>query len=166
MAAQRAGPFGKQGMTVRVGFDRPEAVRSRIALPRWSCARKEICSSLTHWRFFAAGFRLPHGARSARYIARRGRADHCPDVVLTVGEPPGDHEGLMDCPLAGPVGQLSRGTMADVGLDRAWVWMTNAVKKPQVQPSRQTLPTPEIDLGRDPGLPLVARAGVGLRPGR
>ncbi|AGT11019.1 UdgX family uracil-DNA binding protein [Paracoccus aminophilus] len=52
-----------------------------------------------------------------------------PDAALMVlGEAPGDREDLEGRPFVGPAGQLLRQVMAEVGLDPARLWMTNAVK--------------------------------------
>ena len=49
-------------------------------------------------------------------------------ALMIVGEQPGDQEDLTGRPFAGPAGQLLREIMAEVGLDPAQVWLTNAVK--------------------------------------
>ncbi len=48
--------------------------------------------------------------------------------VLMVGEQPGDQEDLAGRPFVGPAGQLLDRAMAEAGLDRQTVYMTNAVK--------------------------------------
>lgn len=49
-------------------------------------------------------------------------------VVAFVGEQPGDQEDRQGRPFVGPAGQLLDRAMADVGLDRKSVYVTNAVK--------------------------------------
>ena len=49
-------------------------------------------------------------------------------AIAFVGEQPGDQEDLQGRPFVGPAGQLLTRAMADVGLDRRKVYLTNAVK--------------------------------------
>ncbi len=52
-----------------------------------------------------------------------------PDArILMVGEQPGDQEDLAGRPFVGPAGQLLDRAMAEAGLDRRQVYVTNAVK--------------------------------------
>ena len=52
-----------------------------------------------------------------------------PDArILIVGEQPGDQEDLAGRPFVGPAGQLLDRAMAEAGLDRTQVYVTNAVK--------------------------------------
>jgi uracil-DNA glycosylase len=48
--------------------------------------------------------------------------------VMLVGEQPGDVEDREGAPFVGPAGQLLRRALAEVGLDPARVYLTNAVK--------------------------------------
>lgn len=48
--------------------------------------------------------------------------------LMLVGEQPGDHEDLSGRPFVGPAGQLLDRSMAAAGIDRAAVYLTNAVK--------------------------------------
>jgi len=48
--------------------------------------------------------------------------------VMMVGEQPGDQEDLAGRPFVGPAGQMLDRAMAEAGLDRQTVYMTNAVK--------------------------------------
>ncbi|MFE3836441.1 UdgX family uracil-DNA binding protein [Pseudogemmobacter sonorensis] len=48
--------------------------------------------------------------------------------LMIVGEQPGDREDLEGRPFIGPAGQVLRGAMAEVGIDPASAWLTNAVK--------------------------------------
>jgi DNA polymerase len=48
--------------------------------------------------------------------------------MLLVGEQPGDREDLEGRPFVGPAGQLLDRSLAEVGLDRGRVWVTNVVK--------------------------------------
>ncbi|WP_414615332.1 UdgX family uracil-DNA binding protein [Stenotrophomonas pavanii] len=48
--------------------------------------------------------------------------------VMVVGEQPGDVEDLSGRPFAGPAGQLLDRALAELGIDRATLYLTNAVK--------------------------------------
>ncbi|MDQ6699363.1 MAG: UdgX family uracil-DNA binding protein [Acidobacteriota bacterium] len=48
--------------------------------------------------------------------------------VMMVGEQPGDHEDLQGRPFVGPAGQLLDRALRDAEIDRAALYMTNAVK--------------------------------------
>ena len=49
-------------------------------------------------------------------------------AVMFVGEQPGDREDLAGRPFVGPAGKLLDQTLAQVGIDRATVYVTNVVK--------------------------------------
>jgi DNA polymerase len=48
--------------------------------------------------------------------------------LMLVGEQPGDQEDLAGHPFVGPAGKVLERAMAEAGLDRRKVWLTNAVK--------------------------------------
>src|SRR5262245_63423144 len=48
--------------------------------------------------------------------------------IMMVGEQPGDQEDLAGRPFVGPAGRLFDRAMADAGIDRSKVYVTNAVK--------------------------------------
>jgi uracil-DNA glycosylase family protein len=48
--------------------------------------------------------------------------------IALVGEQPGDEEDLVGEPFVGPAGRLLDDALSDVGLDRASIYVTNAVK--------------------------------------
>ena len=48
--------------------------------------------------------------------------------LMLVGEQPGDQEDLAERPFVGPAGRLLDGALADAGIDRGAVYLTNAVK--------------------------------------
>ncbi len=54
--------------------------------------------------------------------------------VMVVGEQPGDQEDLRGRPLVGPSGQLFDRALADMGWDRASLFITNAVKHFKYEP--------------------------------
>lgn len=48
--------------------------------------------------------------------------------IVFVGEQPGDQEDLQGKPFVGPAGKLLDGALAEAGIDRGEVYVTNAVK--------------------------------------
>ncbi|HJV76723.1 MAG TPA: UdgX family uracil-DNA binding protein [Noviherbaspirillum sp.] len=48
--------------------------------------------------------------------------------IMLVGEQPGDQEDRLGHPFVGPAGQLLDRALADAGIDRSMVYVTNAVK--------------------------------------
>lgn len=48
--------------------------------------------------------------------------------LMLVGEQPGDQEDLAGCPFVGPAGRLLGRALAEAGIDRGKVYLTNAVK--------------------------------------
>ncbi|RYD88746.1 MAG: DUF4130 domain-containing protein, partial [Sphingomonadales bacterium] len=54
--------------------------------------------------------------------------------IMIVGEQPGDQEDLAGKPFVGPAGRMLDRAMADAGIDRARVYVTNAVKHFKFQP--------------------------------
>src|SRR5437762_12183518 len=48
--------------------------------------------------------------------------------VMFVGEQPGDQEDLQGKPFVGPAGKLLAKALEDAGIDRAQIYVTNAVK--------------------------------------
>ncbi|MEJ0078967.1 MAG: UdgX family uracil-DNA binding protein [Alphaproteobacteria bacterium] len=58
-----------------------------------------------------------------------------PDApVVFVGEQPGDQEDLAGKPFVGPAGQMFDRALAEAGIDRARVYVTNAVKHFKFEP--------------------------------
>ena len=55
-------------------------------------------------------------------------------AILFVGEQPGDQEDLQGRPFVGPAGQLFDRALAEAGLDRERVYITNAVKHFKFEP--------------------------------
>ncbi len=49
-------------------------------------------------------------------------------AIMLIGEQPGDHEDIAGKPFVGPAGQLLDQALAEAGLDRAALYVTNAVK--------------------------------------
>ena len=57
---------------------------------------------------------------------------HAP--VMLVGEQPGDQEDLQGRPFVGPAGRILDRALADAGVDRSRVYVTNAVKHFKFEP--------------------------------
>ncbi len=58
-----------------------------------------------------------------------------PDArIMMIGEQPGDQEDLAGRPFVGPAGQLLDRAMAEAGLDRTQIYVTNAVKHFKFEP--------------------------------
>ncbi len=55
-------------------------------------------------------------------------AGPAPAAMMLVGEQPGDREDVAGQPFVGPAGQLLDQALAEAGIDRATVYVTNAVK--------------------------------------
>ncbi|KQS55772.1 DNA polymerase [Brevundimonas sp. Leaf363] len=69
--------------------------------------------------------------------------------LMIVGEQPGDHEDLSGQPFVGPAGQVLDAALAEAGIDRSDVYVTNAVKHFKHEPRgkrrlHKTPDTPEI----------------------
>jgi DNA polymerase len=69
--------------------------------------------------------RCPLWRRATQTVFGAGAADA--EIVL-VGEQPGDKEDIAGEPFVGPAGQLLRKALAESGLDRRRLYLTNAVK--------------------------------------
>ena len=69
--------------------------------------------------------RCPLHEMATQAVMGEGPADA---EVMFVGEQPGDQEDLAGRPFVGPAGQVFNAALAEAGLDRARVYVTNAVK--------------------------------------
>lgn len=58
--------------------------------------------------------------------------------LMLVGEQPGDQEDRAGAPFVGPAGQVLDGVLAEAGIDRARVYLTNAVKHFRFEPRGST----------------------------
>ncbi|HEY4528795.1 MAG TPA: UdgX family uracil-DNA binding protein, partial [Luteimonas sp.] len=65
-------------------------------------------------------------------VAGEGPADA---RIMVIGEQPGDQEDLAGRPFVGPAGQLFDRALAEAGLDRASLYLTNAVKHFKFRPT-------------------------------
>jgi len=63
--------------------------------------------------------------RSTQVVFGEGKAD---SKIMLIGEVPGDQEDRAGKPFVGPAGQLLDKALAEAGIDRGQVYVTNAVK--------------------------------------
>src|SRR4051812_31487828 len=54
--------------------------------------------------------------------------------IMLVGEQPGDKEDLAGKPFVGPAGQILNRALEEAGIDRAKIYVTNAVKHFKYRP--------------------------------
>lgn len=85
----------------------------------------------------------------------QGVAGEGPDAarIMLVGEQPGDQEDLQGRPFVGPAGQVLDAALAEAGLDRRRLFLTNAVKHFKFEPRgkrrlHQNPTSAEIDICR------------------
>ena len=69
--------------------------------------------------------------------------------IMLVGEQPGDKEDLAGKPFVGPAGQMLDRALAEAGIDRGKVYVTNAVKH------FKFVPRGKIRLHQKPGTPEI-----------
>jgi DNA polymerase len=60
----------------------------------------------------------------------------CPAPLMLMGEQPGDKEDLRGHPFVGPAGRVLDDALAEAGVDRSLVYVTNAVKHFKWLPAR------------------------------
>jgi len=94
--------------------------------------------------------RCPIHCNATQVVAGEGKADA---RIMLVGEQPGDREDLEGRPFVGPAGQLLDEALDEAGLDRAQLYITNAVKHFKFEPRgkrrlHQNPSTGEIDICR------------------
>jgi DNA polymerase len=75
--------------------------------------------------------RCPIGCNATQGVAGAGPADA---QIMLVGEQPGDQEDLQGRPFVGPAGQVLDQALAEAGLDRTRLFLTNAVKHFKYEP--------------------------------
>ena len=117
------------GMRVREMAEREHAAPKRripappLVLPSEDIRREESLAAL---RNAAQGCRAcPLWEPATQTVFGEGPEDA---RVLVLGEQPGDMEDLSGRPFVGPAGKLLDRALADLGIDRAQLYLTNAVK--------------------------------------
>lgn len=110
----------------------PPAFHHRLRVPEVVEETSAEAGSLDALRQQAATCtRCPIHCKATQTVFGEGPADA---RVMIVGEQPGDEEDLTGRPFVGPAGRLLNGVMAEAGLDRQSVYMTNAVKHFKYEP--------------------------------
>ena len=127
-AGQRAADMvHRQGELAAPAFhDRLAARRPAIREPAQIGAAGVMATDIDELREHAAACtRCPLHCNATRTVFGDGasRAD-----LMIVGEQPGDIEDLTGRPFTGPAGQLLDRTLAELGIEREKLWLTNAVK--------------------------------------
>jgi hypothetical protein len=85
--------------------------------------------------------------------------------VVLIGEQPGDQEDIQGHPFVGPAGKLLDRALADAGIDRADVYVTNAVKHFKFEERGKRRDTQEADPhGSASLLPLAGGGTTRDRP--
>jgi len=107
--------------------DRPAQAPQRRIPPRANAAAPAAdASSLDNLRGQAIACRqCPLWEQATQTVFGQGPADA---RVMVIGEQPGDTEDLRGQPFAGPAGQVLDRALAELGIDRAQLYLTNAVK--------------------------------------
>jgi DNA polymerase len=95
-----------------------------------------------------AAARLCKGCHLHEHATRTVFGEGPPDArMIMVGEQPGDIEDRRGAPFVGPAGKVLDRALAEAGLDRSEIWLTNAVKhfkfKPAAPGKRRIHATPD-----------------------
>jgi uracil-DNA glycosylase len=104
------------------------AARARAALPARAAAPATLAEAAAQ---AAACARCPLHGPATQTVWGEGPENA---ALMIVGEAPGDAEDLRGRPFAGPAGQVLDAALAMAGIDRAKVYLTNAVKHFRFQP--------------------------------
>lgn len=104
--------MGSHGAAAPDGTGSPAPVPERPTLPRLRAAVTE-CRACELWA----------GATQAVFGAGAARAQ-----TMLVGEQPGDREDVEGAPFVGPAGGVLDRALAEAGIDRGLVYVTNVVK--------------------------------------
>lgn len=105
-----------------VALRSPEAMQTGTALPRSLTDARRQAQSCT---------RCPLYKHATQTVFGEG-ASHAP--IMMVGEQPGDREDIEGHPFVGPAGKLLDRALADCGIDRGKIFLTNAVKHFKFEP--------------------------------
>ncbi|UUX96205.1 UdgX family uracil-DNA binding protein [Aquabacterium sp. J223] len=107
-------------------IDQPPTVTRRRLPAMAATAPAAPVAGLDALRRQAAGCTAcPLGARATQTVFSEGSADA---LAVLVGEQPGDQEDLQGRPFVGPAGRLLDRVLAELGLPRERLYLTNAVK--------------------------------------
>jgi uracil-DNA glycosylase family protein len=131
--------------------DAADPLMQRLQAMAGSAPRDTTAGGLAALAEEAAGCRrCPLWQKATQTVFGEGPADA---RLMLVGEQPGDSEDLAGRPFVGPAGQVLDRALAEAGIDRAAVYVTNAVKHFKFEPRgrRRIHATPdqgEIELCR------------------
>ncbi|MCO5730374.1 UdgX family uracil-DNA binding protein [Rhizobium sp. SSA_523] len=107
-------------------------LQERMAQDAAEELRQEPAGSLEAMRAAARGCTLcPLHCQATQTVFGEGAQDA---AAMIVGEQPGDQEDLAGRPFIGPAGKIFDGVLSDVGLPRARLYVTNAVKHFKYEP--------------------------------
>jgi uracil-DNA glycosylase len=84
-------------------------------------------------------------------------------AMVLVGEQPGDYEDVAGKPFVGPAGKIMDRALADAGIDRSQVYVTNAVKHFKWESRGKRRISPEAELARNRSVPSLAGGGTADR---
>lgn len=101
------------------------AARPAASLPPVAGTLPALNDEIAHCR------RCPLHCAATQAVSGEGPADA---AIMLVGEQPGDAEDLAGRPFVGPAGQLLDRALAEAGLDRGRLYLTNAVKHFKYEP--------------------------------
>lgn len=106
--------------------DRLAARRSSVREPVEQAGTGALAANIDELRKHAAAcMQCPLHCNATRTVFGEGSSQA--DLMI-VGEQPGDVEDLTGRPFTGPAGQLLDKALADHGIEREKLWLTNAVK--------------------------------------
>ena len=83
--------------------------------------------------------------------------------MMLVGEQPGDYEDVAGKPFVGPAGKIMDRALADAGIDRSQVYVTNAVKHFKWEPRGKRRIHQKPELARNRSVPSLAGSGTADR---
>ena len=105
---------------------KPQMVRRALAATAVAAAPTLVDGSLSSLRGQARACRAcPLWQPATQAVFGEGPVDA---RIVLVGEQPGDQEDLRGRPFVGPAGQLLDHALAELGIDRTQLYLTNAVK--------------------------------------
>ncbi len=137
-------PAAVQAMRDRALSEAPPAFRTRAARARAALDGPQAGTLDAAAAEARACTRCPLHAPATQTVWGEGPPDA---RLMIVGEAPGDQEDLRGRPFVGPAGQMLDSLMAETGIPRETVWLTNAVKHFRFKPAgrRRLHVTPDRD---------------------
>ncbi|MBB5686102.1 UdgX family uracil-DNA binding protein [Sphingobium boeckii] len=132
-ALVRALIAGAQAREARMIVTAPRTLPGGNSEAAWAALREEAMGCT----------RCPLHRQATQTVFGEGPVDA---RIMFVGEQPGDQEDLQGQPFVGPAGQVFDRALEEAGIDRASVYVTNAVKHFKFEPrgKRRIHQTPEV----------------------